>query len=212
MKQWWENNPEYLKEWRKDNPKKIKKIRKRNYINNREKELKNAKHYRENNPEKRKKICKQWWENNPEYMKNWREKNSKHCKQHQNKYHNNKYKTDLKFNLNNKISSNIYISLKNNKVGRHWEDLVGYKLEELINYLDKTIPKGYTWQDFLEGKLQIDHIIPISVFNFTKPEHIDFKRCWGLENLQLLPARENKIKSNKLTKPFQPTLKITLRR
>jgi len=70
------------------------------------------------------------------------------------------------------------------------------------------MPKGYCWQDFLEGKLHIDHKIPISAFNFTKSEHIDFKRCWALSNLQLLPARENIIKSNHLSKPFQPALKI----
>jgi len=104
------------------------------------------------------------------------------------------------------ISSSIRIMLKGNKQGRHWEDLVGYELNDLIKRLKKTIPKGYTWQDYLDSKLHIDHIIPVSVFNFTKPEHLDFKKCWALKNLQLLPAKENLEKHNKLDKPFQPCL------
>jgi 5-methylcytosine-specific restriction endonuclease McrA len=100
------------------------------------------------------------------------------------------------------------MSLKGNKAGRRWEPLAGYTLSDLIKRLNKTMPEGYTWQDYLTGKLQVDHIIPRSVFNFTRPEHTDFKRCWALNNLRLLPARENSIKSNHLKKPFQPALKI----
>jgi len=129
-------------------------------------------------------------------------------KEERNKYLKNKRKIDLKFNLNDRLKTSIRTSLKGNKDGYHWEDLVGYTLNDLIKHLKKTMPKGYMWQDFLNGKLQIDHIIPKSVFNFDKPEHSDFKKCWALENLRLLPARENLIKHNKLLKPFQPALKI----
>ena len=119
-----------------------------------------------------------------------------------------KYKTDLKFNLNQKMNSAIGNSLKGNKKGHKWESIVNYTLDDLFKHLKKTMPKGYTWQDFLEGKLHIEHITPISAFNFTKPEHINFKRCWALKNLRLLPAKENMIKGSKLSKPFQPALSI----
>lgn len=140
------------------------------------------------------------------YGKQYRKDNLKKIKQ----WHKNKNKTDLKFNLNHRMRRVINYSLKGNKRGRHWEDLVGYNLIDLIKRLKKTMPSGYIWQDFLQGKLHVDHIIPISAFNFTKPEHVDFKRCWALKNLQLLPARENLIKSNKLSKPFQSALKLSL--
>ena len=91
---------------------------------------------------------------------------------------------------------------------RNWENLVDYTLDNLIKHLKKTMPEGYTWDDYLNGKLHIDHKIPISVFNFDKPEHIDFKRCWGLKNLRLLSAKENLIKGAKLSRPFQPALQI----
>ena len=115
---------------------------------------------------------------------------------------------DEKYNLNGRISTIIRSSLKNNKNGKHWEDLVDYTLDDLVKRLKKTIPKGYCWQDFLEGKLHLEHIIPKNAFNFTKLEHTDFKRCWALKNLRLLPAKENLIKGKKLTKPFQPALKL----
>jgi len=123
-------------------------------------------------------------------------------------YGRDRLKRDEKYSLNGRISSVIRASLKNNRNGSHWEDLVGYNLDDLIKKLKRTIPKGYCWQDFLEGRLHLEHIIPKNAFNFTKLEHADFKRCWALSNLRLLPARENMIKGKKLTRPFQPSLAL----
>lgn len=50
--------------------------------------------------------------------------------------------------LYNRIRLLIQAALKrrgSGKRGRHWEDLVGYKLEELEKHLQSTVPKGYTW-------------------------------------------------------------------
>ena len=169
--------------------------------------------WRNKYPEKVKKMEKQWIKNiknHPESMKEYykaiREGNKKYNKRYERT--NNKYKNDMKYKINRRISSLIWYSLKGNKNGRHWEDLVGYTLKDLVKRLKKTIPKDYTWQDYLEGKLHIDHIIPISAYNFNQIGQIDFQRCWALSNLQLLSAKENLIKSNKLTKPFQPCLKL----
>lgn len=42
----------------------------------------------------------------------------------------------------------------------------------------------------------------------NNPEHIGFKCCWKLDNLRLLPAKENLIKNNYLIQPFQLILRI----
>lgn len=149
--------------------------------------------YRENNPGEYSKYSKQWYKDNPDWYR---------------QYAKNKRRTDLKYNLNYKMGKNIGKALKGNKAGRSWEFLTGYTLAELIERLNETMPVGYAWKDYLNGDLHIDHIIPISAFNFNCPEHIDFKRCWALENLRLLPAKENMIKHNKLDRPFQPALRI----
>ena len=62
------------------------------------------------------------------------------------------------------------------------------------------------WDNYGLHGWHIDHIFPLSVFNYTKPEHIDFKRAWALKNLQPMWAKENYQKHNKLEKPFQPCL------
>lgn len=213
-KKYRKNNIEKIKEykykWEKDNSEKVKGYIKKWEKNNPEKVKEQKKRYHKNNFGKMKEKSRKWYENNRvriikqkiEYQKDNKEKIKKH--------RNYRYKIDLKYNLTNKIRRIIALSLKGNKAGRHWEDLVGYTLSDLIEHLKKTMPEGYCWQDYIEGRLHIDHKIPISAFHFSKPGHPDFQRCWTLKNLQLLPAEENMIKGNKLSKPFQPALKISI--
>lgn len=156
-----------------------------------------------NHLEYKKAYNKQWHLDNP-YIK----KEIIYSTKKRNCYLRQRSKTDLKYNLNRRMTSAIGRALKGNKSGRKWENLIGYTLNELIKRLQQTMPKGYDWQDYLQGKLHIDHIIPKSIFNYTKPEHPDFKRCWELNNLQLLPAKENVTKDNKIGKPFQPALQL----
>ena len=220
------NKKEYSKQYYQKNRDKRKEWRKLYHIKNKEKENKDSIEYQQKNKEHCSEVKKQWYENNPEYNKQWRlnnpeydrinsEKINKRRREHrknngdsQREYERNRRSGNLKVNLSERTSNAIRRTLKDEKKGRHWEDLVGYKLDDLIKHLQKTLPEGYTWNDVLDGKLHIDHKIPISAFNFTKPEHVDFQRCWELSNLRLLPARENISKSNKLYKPFQPSLAI----
>ena len=207
-KQYRKDNPEKKKHWYEKNPEYMKEYQKQWYIKNKERLSEKYKKYRKENHELIKEWRRIYYEENREKViernKQWQKDNS-NCIS---KYLRNKRRTDLKFNLNRKILGAIYKSLRGNKKGRHWEDLVGYTLSDLIKRLKKTMPEGYTWKDYLKGRLHIDHIIPISAHNFTRAEHTDFKRCWALKNLRLLPAKENLIKNDKLFEPFQPALKI----
>ena len=175
-----------------------------------QKQLLLNKAWAESNPEKIKEYKKQYRKNNSEkirkYMKQYYEKNKEKIRKCMKEWDRDNRRTNLKFNINHRMTTAIWRSLKGNKEGRAWKSLVNYTLNDLIKHLEKTMPKGYAWQDFLDGKLHLDHIVPTSVHNFTKPEHADFKRCWGLKNLRLLPAKENLEKSNRLEKPFQPAL------
>ena len=224
---WYDNNRERLnehqKQYCKNNPEQTKETKKRYRDTHVEKMKEYAKWYRETHAEEIKEKRDMNKENKAEHEKQYRmenkEKIAKRKKEYyeENKvmiskyareYEKTRMETDPKYNLNKRISCLMRNSLKGNKEGWHWETLVGYTLEDLIERLNNTIPKGYTWQDFLNGDLHIEHIIPKSVFNFTNIKHTDFQRCWELSNLRLLPARENISKSNKLYKPFQPSLAI----
>jgi hypothetical protein len=201
---------EYHKEYYLKNKEKIKEYLKeyRNRSENKERKKQYDRQWRLTNRIKLRKHKKQWYLKNKEKIDEWKKQWYQKNKKRINKDMRERWKTDLKFNLNNRISASIWRSIKINKNYNHWENLVGYTVNDLIRHLKKTMPKNHTWENYLNGELHIDHIIPISAFNFDSIENPDFKKCWALENLQLLPAKENISKNNKLTKPFQPALKI----
>jgi hypothetical protein len=191
-----ENRKLYQKEWREKNPKKIKEWREKNYENIK---LLEKEYYDKN---KKIKILQ---------AKEWREKNPERSKLLQNKRRKERYKIDSNFRLNHNIGSQIYNCLKGNKHGKHWEQLVGYTLRDLMRHLEKqfTNKNGYTWENY-GWYWHIDHIIPIAIFNFTRPENPDFKRCWALSNLQPLYGPENISKGATIKQAFQPMLQIEL--
>jgi hypothetical protein len=212
------------KEWKKDNPEKCKEKSKRYYKNNTEKCRKASEKWKKDNPEKVKENQKEWIKNNPEkvkekskrwydnngreYHKIWRKNNPERCKKN-NKKSRKKQSKILSYRINNAIGSAIYYSLKGNKKGKHWEDLVGYTLEELKQHLEKQFEDWMTWENwgkYEKGKKKwhIDHIRPISSFNFTSAEDEKIKECWALSNLQPLEAMDNFIKSNNYEKTISP--------
>ena len=149
-----------------------------------------------NNPEKNTAIIKEWRENHLEKSrKNYRRSSSKRL-------------STFKGKLNSRMSVLIYQAIRKNKAGKHWGDLVEYTLNDLKQHLEKQFKNGMNWEEFMKGNIHIDHKIPKSVFNYTKPEHIDFKKCWSLSNLQPMWAKDNLFKHTKLSKPFQPSLAI----
>jgi len=114
--------------------------------------------------------------------------------------------TDVRYRLNRRMRSAVYTALKGKKNYRKWQGLVGYTTEDLKAHIEKRFLPGMSWANY--GKWHIDHVVPISAFNFTSPTHEDFKKCWALENLQPLWAADNIAKNNRLEKPFQPSLAI----
>ncbi len=190
-------NSEKLIEYYEKNKEQIKLKRKEYYRKNKDRHIVLCIEWQRNNKEKRKIIISKWRKNN-------REKCNEIAKNYRNKH-----KTESKYRLNRSIGISICKSLKNNsgsKNKRHWETLVSYSLEDLKNYLEKQFKKNMNWNNF--GEWHIDHIIPISAFNFSSPEHLDFQRCWSLDNLQPLWAKDNLSKGNKLKESFQSSLAL----
>ena len=109
--------------------------------------------------------------------------------------------------LNRSIKGEIWRCLKGSKAGRHWEDLVGYNLDQLKKHLEKQFNLDMTWENY-GSYWHVDHKVPIAVFNFEKPEDIDFHLCWSLKNLQPLESKKNLSKQDKIKKSFQPSLCI----
>ena len=115
----------------------------------------------------------------------------------------------LRHLLNQRMATGMRASLKRAAVGKNrqsWITLVPYTLEQLKRRLHRTMPVGYTWDDFVAGRLHIDHEIPKIAFWFSSPADHDFQRCWALRNLRLLPGADNRRKWAHVGEPFQPSL------
>jgi len=118
------------------------------------------------------------------------------------------WKETPSFKLNSNIRRAIGKALNGSKNGRHWETLAGYTLDQLKSHIECQFLPGMSWDNYSVTGWHIDHIIPKNVFNFSKPEHPDFKRCWSLDNLRPMWSVENIRKGNRITKPFQPYLAL----
>ncbi len=115
-------------------------------------------------------------------------------------YQANRLKTDGRFRLDRNISRSIRRALKNSIKNKenHWKIILGYTIRELKARLISTIPEGYTWQDYVDGRLELDHKKPIRVYKYSKTTHIGFRKAWDLDNLRLLPKKINRIKGGSL--------------
>jgi len=185
---------------------------------NREKSARWAK----KNPEKVKEYQKNWRENNIEYMRvkqrEWKKKNIEKCRidlltwRHSHpdnvRQDNMKSRNTESKKLNVNISKAISQTLKNGKLGQHWEDLVGYTVVQLKKHLERQFTDGMSWDNYGKGGWEVDHRIPKVAFNFETPFDLDFRQCWALRNLQPLWISENRSKGSSLKELFQPSLLI----
>lgn len=186
----------------KENREKISKQQKIYHRRNREKISERCKNYREQNKGKFKEYFRNHYKQNKEKLKikskEWREQNRGKYNEIKLKQYYRRYRTDIKFRLNRLMSSAIRQSLKyksTSKNGRPWESFVNFTLEKLIAHLESLFQDGMTWDN--QDNWHIDHIKPISLFNFESVNDSEFKECWSLDNLQPLWAGDNLRKSNK---------------
>jgi len=174
--------------------------------------------YRQRNPEKIAAYNKKYKAENPEFVrelkKQWVAKNIDAVNKQRRKRIHEAFRNDpeyeRRYRLRLSISNAINKALPGKKKGRPWEALVGYTLEDLICHIEKQFQPGMTWENRGKGGWHIDHIIPMSVFNITSPEDVDFKRCWALKNLRPLWGKENLGKRDKIDRPFQPSLAMAI--
>lgn len=142
-----------------------------------------SREYRKNNPII---LTEEQKQQKREYMRKYREKNKDIIN-----------KKKLKENmsqmqvLSHTMSSAIYRVLKGIKSDRHWEDIVGYSIQDLKEHLEKQFTPEMNWNNM--GKYwEIDHIIPLNLFNYESEQDEQFKICWSLMNLRPLEKIANK--------------------
>lgn len=99
--------------------------------------------------------------------------------------------------IRERMSAGIKNSLRDGKNGRSWEALAGYTVADLMRHLERQFLPGMTWGN--RGDWHIDHIVPLSSFDFTSPDDPEFRAAWALTNLRPLWAKDNIRKSAKRT-------------
>lgn len=199
----------YLSKYYKEHQEERRTYHQKHYLKNKWKKQEYQRLYYLKNKNKLLSINKTWRDSHKEkmasYLKAWNKLNPERSRELHRKCMAKVYNSE-NGHLYYCFGHQIYLSLLKNKTGRKWESIAGYSLKKLKTHLEKQFKDGMTWENY--GKWHIDHIIPISAFNFETAEDIDFKKCWALKNLQPLWAKENLSKNNKLSKPFQPSLKL----
>jgi len=148
------------------------------------------KKYREKNKEKINEYHKNWSKEKRtelrEYHSRWRKENRKHVNEKTRLWYLNRRRTDPSFRLKCNTRTAVYTCLKEANVAKYRStfQLLGYTIEELMQHLEKQFTDGMTWDNY--GQWHVDHIRPMSSFNFTSPDDPEFKECWALNNLQPL--------------------------
>ena len=129
-----------------------------------------------------------------EYYKN------KAKKQYINKYSRDKRIKEIKEDsfgpIYHSIISRINKTLKKNNIDfkNTYQEIIGCNKNDLKNFIINKLKINMNIDNY--GLWEIDHIIPVSYFNFTDYNNI-FK-CFHYTNLQPLWKQDNMIKSNKI--------------
>ncbi len=122
-------------------------------------------------------------------------------------YVKNRRANDPIFRLRTNVSKSIWQMLKSNGSSKKGESFLAhlpYTIQELKNHLESQFESWMNWES--QGKYNIktwddnnastwtwniDHVMPHSDLPYTSMEDENFKKCWALENLRPLSAKQN---------------------
>lgn len=110
-----------------------------------------------------------------------------------------RYGSDLQFTLTHRVGALLRVSLRHRKKSKRMVELLGFTLDEFKAHLEAQFTKGMSWEEFMAGRIHIDHVIPVASFNITSDSCNEFVACWSLANLRPLWASENLSKGAKAT-------------
>lgn len=117
-----------------------------------------------------------------------------------------RYKLDSEFNLRERLRSQLRdrrktkrfeeglrSALNGKRSGKALAEELGYSISDLKVHFERQFTRGMTWEAFSEGRIHIDHIVPLSQFDLSRPEEV--KAAWALTNLRPMWAKDNLAKA-----------------
>ena len=197
-----------IKKYRDEHPEIIRAIKQRDYANHRDKYIKYGIEYRQNNKDKISLRNKIYYENNKLYI-NKRQGNyqqnyikrpgiREHRRIIKRIYVDRRRKIDPEFVIRENIRTRLrkaVISQATSKSNKTMK-LIGCSISKLKNHIEKHFNQGMSWNKLLEGKIHLDHIIPLKWFDLTDP-YIQ-KIAFNYLNIQPLFAKDNFHKQGKI--------------
>lgn len=124
------------------------------------------------------------------YKKDYREEN----KDKLNQQFYDRMATDIEFKLRHAIRNRINSAVKRNCRAGSAVDALGCSIVEFKRYLESMFWEGMTWNNWGQGPgtWQIDHIIPLSLFELADKEQ--FASACNYKNMQPLWSHINNSK------------------
>ncbi len=177
------------KKYNQENKQKIKEKNKEYYEENKHKILNQCKKYNETNREKILKQRKEYRQR-PEIKEHIKIKNEEYLEIRKEKIKIRR-KTDLNFKISEILRSKFNREIKRNK----YSNFLGCDVDFFKKWLEYRFNDNMNWKN-MGSEWHIDHILPISKFDFTNPN--DIKICYHWTNLQPLESKNNMSKSNNI--------------
>jgi hypothetical protein len=141
------------------------------------------------------------------YKKKYRRLNKDKCRKSKNRVRVKRRLKDPAFKLREMVSRNIcrgLLKTGSNKNGKSCLKYLPYSMEELKYHIEKQFAQWMNWKnhgvyniqtwndnDQFTWTWQLDHIIPQCKLLYSSMEDENFKKCWALENLRPLSAKQN---------------------
>jgi hypothetical protein len=162
---------ERSKKWRQKNAEKLKTGKQVHYLLNKKNYIEKAKGWVKKNPSKRKAVLKDFHE---------------------------RHKDDPHYKILQALRSRLYHAVNSKKgiKSENTQDLLGCSVEEFKQHLEAQFTEGMAWENMGNDGWHIDHIIPCSFFDMSKPNHQ--KVCFNWQNMQPLWAEDNLSKRAKI--------------
>lgn len=198
IKKYYEEHIDYYKEYKKTP--RYKAQQKEYMKNNRDHYNEMILKWREQNPEKARayklKADKKYRDNHKQERKEYINANREYLNEQKRKREKYKRDTDSLYKLKIQLRGTIYSSFsrKGYKKGSHTYEILGCDSDTFIEYLLNTYVDNYGVEWDGKEAIHIDHIIPLSE---AKNEKDVIALCY-YKNLQLLKAKDNLDKNNKL--------------
>lgn len=155
-----------------------------------------------------KEYQKSWRKNNQNYRKEYGIKNIESIREYRRKY---EKRAEVK--LRRLIADRVRDMLKKSKISKNNISVLpylSYTIQDLKQHLEGQFESWMNWEnhaiynhkiwddnDSSTWTWNIDHIVPQSKLPYLSMEEENFKKCWSLENLRPLSAKQNVIDGNR---------------